>query len=199
MMNCEPHYGLKLHTAPAEEPITTAQVKTHLRVDVTEDDATIAAWIIAVRVHVERWLNRRLVSQTWDMTRDGFPVGSREILLPYGPVQSITSISYINTGGTTSTMDSSDYTLDTYSVVPRLYPAFGEIWPATRDIQNAVTIRYVAGFGDAAAVPENIKIAMKMMIAAMYEYREAMGQIPPLENLCPAAESLLWTEKVISL
>jgi len=45
-------------------------------------------------------------------------------------------------------------------------------WPDTRDQINAVAVRYVAGYADAAAVPEGIKQWIKLQIASMYENRE---------------------------
>lgn len=189
------HYGLTLYAAAATEPIPTADAKLHLRVDISDDDDYIASLVKAARAQAENILGRRLVTQTWDLTRDCFPIGDRELMIPYGPVQSISSISYIDSGGTTQTLSSANYVLDTASLNARVYPAYSLIWPLTRDIQNAVTIRYVTGFGAYTAVPANIICAMKLMIGHWYENRENSVLGESVMQLPLAAEALLSAER----
>ena len=55
-------------------------------------------------------------------------------------------------------------------------PAYGTSWPSARDQANAVALRYVAGYANAAAVPESIKAWIKLQIGAMFENREAEGK-----------------------
>jgi len=65
--------GLQLVTPPALEPIGLADAKTHLRVDVEDDDALICALISAARDYVERFCRRALLTQTWLLALDHFP------------------------------------------------------------------------------------------------------------------------------
>jgi len=65
--------ALKLITPPALEPISLADAKTHLRVDLTEDDTLISALISATRDYVERYCRRGLLTQTWLLAIDHFP------------------------------------------------------------------------------------------------------------------------------
>jgi len=53
----------------------------------------------------------------------------------------------------------------------RITPAFGLIWPVTRWQMNAVRVRFVAGYGNASAVPQGIKTWMLMRIATLWENR----------------------------
>ena len=58
---------LKLITAPAEEPVSLTEAKTHLRVDTSADDTYIARLITSARAHVEEAiLHRPLITQTWE-------------------------------------------------------------------------------------------------------------------------------------
>ncbi len=190
------HYGLTLQSAPSTEPMTTAQAKAHLRVDLTDDDTYIDSLIAAARAHVENVLGKRLVTQTWNLTLDEFPIGNREIMIPYGPVQSISSVVYTNTGGTSTTLSTSDYVLDTASLVARVYPAFTLIWPATREQRNSVVIRYVTGYGAYTTIPQNIVHAMKLLIGHWYGNRESVVLGAPVANLPQAVETLLGAERV---
>lgn len=168
--------ALALVTAPSGEPITLAEVKAHLRVDVADDDTLITAMITAARLNLEGrdgWLNRALITQDWDVVLDAFPGGVIEVPLP--PLQSITSITYLDTAGVAQTWAASKYTVDTKSVPGRIEPAYGETYPSTREALNAVTIRFRAGYGAAAAVPEPIKLGLKCLIAHFYENREPVN------------------------
>lgn len=187
-------FGLKQYAAPASEPLTLADAKAHLRQDITDDDTYISSLISAARAHVENWIGRRLVTQTWDLARDDFPVGAREITIPYGPVQSISSITYLDSGGNSIVLDPSLYLLDTYGISARCYPVYTKIWPLTRYERNAVIIRYVTGYGAAAAVPANIVHAMKMLISHWYENREIA--VDSRVNVIPqTVEALLSSER----
>jgi len=193
----KPHNLIKI-TDAASEPITTADLKTQLRIDLTEDDTLLGNWIKMARLYAEDFTRRSFINTTWDVKYDyGFPC-QHPIELPRSPLASVTSITYIDTNGDGQTVTASDYNVDTSATPGRIYRDYGYSWPSTQAIENAVTIRFVAGYGSAASsVPQTIIQAIALMVGAMYEYREAMGQIPPLEGLCPAAESLLWMERVL--
>ena len=83
--------ALVLNTAPAVEPLTLDQAKEHLRVTDGADDAKISRLISAARRHVEGFLGRRLINQTWDLNCFDWPAGD-VFHLPYPPLSSVTSI-----------------------------------------------------------------------------------------------------------
>ena len=181
-----PKWNLKIVTEPTAEPITTAEAKAHLRVDIADDDTLIAALVKAARRWCEEATNRAFVTQTWDLRLDHFPgwgswrgpyadLASVEILVPISPLASVTSITYVDTDGTSQTLATAKYTVDSASEPARIVPAYGESWPDTRDVPNAVTVRFVAGYGAATAVPERIKAAIKLMVASLYENREPVN------------------------
>lgn len=159
-------------TQPAEEPITLEEAKTHLRVWCDADDDYITALITAARIYAERFQRRSYITQTLELRMDGFPCYL--IDLPRPPAISATSIKYIDSNGDTQTLDAAKYTTDFNSYVARVVPAYNETWPTTRFVIDSVTIEYVAGYGDAADVPETIKQAMLLLIGVWYENREAV-------------------------
>ncbi|CAB4121503.1 Phage conserved hypothetical protein [uncultured Caudovirales phage] len=193
----------KLLTAPSSEPITLSDAKTHLRVDITEDDALISALIVSAREQAEQICRRALISQQWLVTLDRFPspamnVGSAnwygpqwgnspgpltilspenktgyEIYLPYSPLISVDSIKYIDEYGVQQTLSSSLYKVDSVSEPARILPAYGATWPATRNEINAIEVTLTTGWPNAAAVPQPIKSWMLLRLAAMYENRES--------------------------
>jgi len=186
------HYGLTEATAPASEPVTKAEAKLFARIDITDDDDLVDALIEAARREVESFTRRSLINTTWDMTLDCFPA---TILLPRSPLSSVTSISYVDTSGTTQTLTSTLYRVDTASLPGRITNAYGQTWPATQAVTNAVTVKFVAGYGaTAASVPEPMKLAIKIMINDWYEHRESQSEIKLYMN--KAIERLLWSYRV---
>lgn len=161
--------GLVQTVAPVVEPITLTEAKDHLRVDISDDDTLINALIEAARARAETETHRQFITATFEKTLDFFP---NVIWLEKPKVQSVSSIQYIDTAGTTQTLPAAEFRVDVASEPARIEPAFGFTWPITRPIINAVTVTYVAGYGLAAAVPEALKSAMKLLIGDMYENRE---------------------------
>ncbi len=151
-------------------PITLAEVKAHLRIDDTESDALLEVYIKAARTKIEAILGRSLLTQTRAAYFDGF----RDTLeLDYPPLQSVTSITFLNEQGVTETLDPSVYRVVTENTVGRVELAFGASWPATYPVTNAVVVTYVAGYGSGPAdVPEHLRLAMLHMVARWYENRE---------------------------
>lgn len=142
--------------APATEPVTSAEVKSSARIDGAEFDTQIAIIIPAIRAAAEQELGRRLITQTVEMVLDEFP--SEEIGLILPDAQSITSIKYLDDSGIEQTLAGSVYALDADSTPSRVLLKYGQAWPSTQEVPNAVRVRFVVGYGDAAAVPSNVKL-----------------------------------------
>lgn len=184
--------GLALVTAPSAEPVTLAEAKAHLRVTSTDEDTHITSLALAVRRHVENLTRRALISQVWDYSLDYFP--SWEIEIPLPPLVSIGSVKYLEAAaGVDTTLAASEYRVDAVRQPGRLTPEFGKVWPSTYGVVNAVTIRFTAGFANAAAVPQEIKQAMLLLIGAWFEHREEIitGTIVAALPMPAASLSLL--------
>lgn len=167
--------NLTLDTAPTTEPLVLADVKAHLRVDSTADDTYITSLIAVARQYLDGYsgvLGRCLITQTWDLVLKGFP-SSGLIDIPLPPLASVTSISYIDSDGASQTLAATEYDVDVGGGAVRL--AYNKSWPATRSVFNAVTVKFVAGYGVASAVPEPLKQAMLLIIGHLYENRETVS------------------------
>lgn len=128
-------------------------------------DPILNILIAAARQHAETLLKRYIITQTIDLYLDCFDAW--EIKLP--PLQSVTAITYVDTDGVTQTLSSDDYLVDAVSVPARITPAYGEVWPTTRAQNNAVKIRFIAGYGAASAVPKCIKNWLLLRIKQIYD------------------------------
>lgn len=179
---------------PPSESITRAEAKLHLRLDdvggVHPDDAVIDALITGAREYAEHYTQRSIGSQVLELPLDEFPGCDSAIELPQGPVTALTSITYTDTAGDSQTVSGAQ--LDDYSLPARVYPAYDESWPSTRDVPNAVKVRYVAG----VTPPKQVKSAMLMHISLHYpgnSYTEAER-----DSIMKAIDSLLGAAKVWS-
>ena len=138
----------------------------------TTGDPELNALIRTARVAAEGYTRRALVTQTWDLKLDRFPCWT--IHVPKPTLQSVVSISYVDTDGATQTLDPSTYLVDTSSTPARITPVFGGIWPVTLYQNNAVTVRFVAGYGLAAAIPDGIKTWMIIRIKHLFDNPNAV-------------------------
>jgi uncharacterized phiE125 gp8 family phage protein len=173
--------GYRLITPPAATPVTLAEAKAQLRVDHADEDGKIEALIAAATSYLDGRsgvLGRCLVTQTWEITLDAFP--AEEIEIPLGPVQSVTSLTYVDTAGATQTVSASDYYLDTTSPTAWVMPEI--TWPDTMEAANAVTVRFIAGTA-VADVPPAIKHAALLLVSTWYDDRAGTGMPPAVDAL----------------
>lgn len=162
-----------LSAGPTEEPVALEDLKAHCRVEITDDDDLINALGIAAREKVELDTGRVLCSQTWLLKGNGFPSSdSTPIELDMPPLQSVSSIAYVDTDGVAATWDDAEYQVDTASQPGRILPAYGESYPTARDQYNSVTVTFVCGYGASYDVPRALKHAIKILVGTWYEQRE---------------------------
>lgn len=172
---------IQVVTPPASEPLTLAEVKEFLRVDHSDDDATLAIFIAAARQLCESYTRLALLPTTFEEYFDDFPqytgTYKDEIRLSRSPVSAVTYVKYIDGNETTITASASDYKTDLISQPARISPDNG--WFGTHETINAVFIRYVAGYANAASVPAPLKHGMLLVIGDMYENRtDSVKRLP---------------------
>lgn len=167
------------------ETLSLADVKAQLRISGTSDDDALRMFIASIRHRTEQFLGKTLVTSTWELKLDCF---GDEIQLPMDPVQSITSVQYVDDDGVTQTLSSSGYQFDSKG---RLKPSYGNEWPSTRTQYGAVTVTYIAGKTHAGNVEPDIKLAMLLWIGASDMNREDVIVGTVIANIPDGAKSLL--------
>lgn len=154
--------GLTLITPATEYPVTLDEAKLSAKVDGTDRDSEITLLIAAATNYVEQYTGRSIMAQTWKLTLDAF---SDSILLPKGPVQSVSSVQYFDANGDSQTVSASDYTLDN-SDPAWLVRNSDATWPTTLDGVNVVSVTYVTGY---SAVPDAIRAAILIWVTAQVD------------------------------
>lgn len=164
---------------PTPPAVTLAEAKSHLRVEINDEDSLITNLIAVATSMAEHELGRALVTQQLAINLDGFPRG--EIALKMPPIVEIISIQYLDEDGALQTLDSTTYKLVKDSLLPCVK---ADTWPQGTDVE----VVYRAGFGTAADVPAQIKQWILVHVASMFQNRESIGK--PLESI-PYVQSLL--------
>lgn len=189
----------RLVIEPSGEPVTVAEVKKQISLETEEDDAFIEVLVAAARTHAEKFCNRGILQQTYELVLDAFPNRCQPLYQKHNcrgftssaPCQgcdlyvelahghlatlesddAVTDVTYVDENGAEQTLDPELYSIDDVSVPGRLHRAYGIDWPATRAQWDAVRIEYVVGWATADDVPAAIKQAILLLVSHMYEVR----------------------------
>ncbi len=176
--------GFIIQKAPTVEPVTLAQAKNHLRVDITDDDDYIAELVSGAREACEVFCGRSFAIKSYMQTLDAFPyytdtVFSQNALPPsysslptysctawnysqmiklyMPPAIAVQGIDYTDAEGSNQTLvQGTDFLLDNISEPSRIFPMPGLTWPPVLYVPNGVRIRFTAGFGSTDTNPAPI-------------------------------------------
>jgi uncharacterized phiE125 gp8 family phage protein len=155
-------------TAPVVEPITLAEAKEYARIDGSAEDALITALIKMARIHSELFTGKSLVPKTITVTSFSFPY---QFQMPYGPLNAennVTKVVTLDQNGAETNLN--------YQVNPGLYPKMMIL--GGNQSYKFKTV-YTAGF---TTVPEDIKLAIKMLVNTMYERREDFSDLQAIPS-----------------
>jgi len=156
-------------TAPVTEPLSLAEIKANLGIDDDAYDVALTRLRATARQYCEKVQRRAFITQTLDVT---YNLPLTRLILPRPPLQSVTSIKYLDTDGVEQTLDSAYYRVT--GTDPGLITlAEGYSWPSVQPVEEPVTVRIVAGYGDDQYVPQTTKGAMLALIGHWLENREA--------------------------
>lgn len=173
--------GLKRITAPTLDVVPLADMRAHLRVDGTDEDAYIQALTAAAVAYLDGAdgvLGWCLGAQTYLLAFDSFPDGP--ITLPIGPLVSVSSVT---ANGAAFTAYKVDATEREAVLVP------DAAWPAVSGV-NAAQITFTAGHATAVEIHPAVPMLVKLIVGNWFENRAATSA----DTMAPvpmAAEMLL--------
>lgn len=178
---------------PATEPVSVEEMRAHLRLNGSEEDASLLGFLNAARSHIEQSTRRALISQSWRLYLDAWPVG-RIVRLPVSPVQSVDQVTVYDLDGNASQLDPSDWQLDRSAQPERVKISLGAGLPASQ--MMAAEVDFTAGYGAATAdVPEDFRQAVRLLAAHWFEHREAGSELA-VASLPQGLDRLLSTARV---
>lgn len=150
--------------APVVEPVSLAQAKLQCRIIGTDEDDTLDLYIASARAHAEAYCGVAFAERTLAAHCDSFTDLAR---LPFAPVNSVTSIEYVDSNGDTQTLFASAYELRSDNLDAAIVLKAGQAWPT---VQPGSRITLTASVG--AAPPDDVLHAMLLFIADSFDRRE---------------------------
>lgn len=167
--------------APTTEPITVAELKTHLRIDASTEDTYLGIIIASARQIVESYILKSLITQTWNLWLDAHELKDGYIDLPRGPLQGINFFKYYTSDNTIQTFGDDYSSIITSS---RLVLNNGTYFPTDLRPLNSIFISYITGYGSASSIPAEIKTAIYMVASNLYEHRgDTQDPLSPVVRL----------------
>lgn len=161
-------YSEKITTYGITEPVTLAEAKEYARIDGSTEDTLITSLIKMARIHCESYIGKCIVLKTVEINSFTFPY---QFQMPYGPLTNELNITKC-------------VTLDQNGVeTPLNYQVNAGLFPKLFILGGAQSYKfklvYIAGFGE---VPEDIKLAIKMLVNTLYERREDFSDLQAIES-----------------
>lgn len=145
----------RVETAAASDPVSVTELKTHLRIDGSDEDTLLLLYIQAATEAARNITNRVFIHTTFE---EWFPCFRNVMELRQSPLVSVSSIRYLDSDGNEQPLDSSVYQVLPNGIVGRIKLAYNQSWPATQANDLAVKVTYVAGYSeDADDVPKSIR------------------------------------------
>lgn len=162
---------------PAALAIDLEAFKRYARIPHTLDDDVIQSLFIEPAIDdVENLAGLSLITQTLTYDLSAWPADD-VIHLPRPPLQTVSSITYLDAAGTQTTLAAAAYRVTNAGRLAfgRVAPAYGETWPTLYPVDFPITIVAVTGFGAAyTAIPPRLRRLVYLRTLDLYEQRESI-------------------------
>lgn len=173
--------------------VSTADLKTHLRITFSDDDSYIAALEKAAVHRIEEYTNLFLL--TSEVVQYGEKFSDLNILYK-SPVQSGGAVYYKKNGAWVE-FDDIEFV---YLIKPaRIYQSEDSTLPEADDIFQAWKATYNVGFSTVGRIPDPLIQAIKIMVADMYENRQSVIVGKIVSEIPKTAEYLMNPYKIQTL
>ncbi len=184
----------RVRTAPTWEPVVLADLKLHLRIATTDDDALLTGLISVARKLAEKYTRLTIPQTGWSIWHDRWPGVSEEwwdglregalatgrrafVELAQPPIIAISALKVYDDADVATTVDPATYftSLGSEEKRGRLTLRTNAAWPVALRCADAIEIQITSGYTgtDATtnAVPPALKTAIKMIAAWLYSNR----------------------------
>ncbi len=155
-----------LITPPTAQPIHLGEAKAHLRVDGSADDPMIRVYIGAAENVVRNTTGVQMVVATRRVGVDAFPVA---ITLPYPPLVSVSSLTYLDTARSRQTLSAASYAVRTTPIFGYVEEAASTAWPSAYDETDSIQVTYICGH----AAPFTVATGTEVFTVTSRTYTDA--------------------------
>ncbi len=192
-------YGrVRVIVPPPVGAITITEALRHLREHESDADAEELASIVREATeHVETLAQHALIQRTLRYTVPAFPDCGGALALAWAPFLELVSVKYRDPTDTEQTLSPAVYRVrsDSDRLPGALILKPGMAWPATADVEDAVSVEYRVGYPTTMTddygrpaiggtvddygrtrAPADLKAAVKLIMGDLYEHREAQNE-----------------------
>ena len=156
---------------PLEEPVTFEQGKVWLRVDNPDEYDLVSTLQVAARMIVEAETGRRLISQTWRLVMDAWPLDGLALKVPLTPLISVEAVRLFDARSQPSLLSSDAFFVDAASDPGRI--VFASPPPEPGRKVSGIEVDVTAGYGESADdVPAPLRQAVLLLMANWYAQRD---------------------------
>lgn len=189
----------RLVTPPSGSPVSLDEVKQHLNVDFTDDDAKLEIYITAAAEYLDGWsgiLGRCILSQQWSQGFYGF-CESGALRLPFPDVTAV-AVSYYDAAGDLQILPPESYELLADGIGSFIQIKRQFSLPALDcDRAEKVTATLTAGMAATPdKVPKPIKQAILLLVGSWYENRETASNAATFSALPMGFDALIAAYKI---
>lgn len=153
---------------PTVKVVTLDQAKFNSNIEHVDTDAFLQLLLDAAIVEAENYTERSIQKRGVTIHFSAF---SKKMVIPYNPIISITSITYMDVDGLEQTVDSGVYKVVSYDngLTQKLYFSWDSAPELDADEDFPITVTAVAGYADA---PADIKQAILLIFSHNEMFRE---------------------------
>lgn len=171
---------IRIKTAPTEEQILTLcsveQVKANQRISNIREDDLLRDIILDAYDYLagaQGWLRRPVIDTVYEIS---LPYFTRAMEIPIAGAKTVAGVTYWNgeTPSVSGPVAGGNYevTVEGLYAAIRFFPSYA--FPALDSARyRPITVEFVAGLGDPATVPRQVRRAMILLASHWYQNREA--------------------------
>lgn len=172
---------LKVITPPSTPVVNLTDVKEYLRIDYSDEDATIEAMMMAAIDHAEKFIRRSLSPKTYELIVDDY---HEQLTLPNPPLISVDQVTVIDSGDNETQI--TDFKVKEREPAILLSEYEGDV--------EEMRVQYQAGYEN--NLPKSIEQAIYLLTSHFYENRETVIVGTSVVKIPFSVESLLYPYKV---
>ena len=182
--------------------IPLVDVKEHLKISHSLDDAVITSMIESATQMAENFTNTSFMKRVYEITIDlnnlNFMNNGNEITLPRNPIDGINYVKLVISSGEEEFIPASSYRISANREKVEFKTNMVFANRSVNNFGNRVKIEYIAGkLQDAKNMPTDVRQAILLLVTDLYE-----GRLPnsnDAQNLTKRAEIILQRHKKINI
>ena len=172
---------LVLATNPTTKVVSVTDVKSHLRIDTSDEDTLLGLYIDAATEMAENFCGRHFITHDYKLYFDSV-TSVASLVYPDCTLNAVNPVNWIDADG--ATQSSLLAHIDAYSNPSIVYldTDFTSTTLQT-NLSNVFWFDFSTGFGASSSdIPEAIKQAIKLIVADMYYFREDRKRTFPMTS-----------------